>query len=176
MRKNNLKKYRSVLILVILFSLPIWAAFYIFSKPMLLRKLSTTNYGQWAPQVNWQLNKTKARPWQLILWNDGPCEQQCMQQLDQLARIRLAMGRKVYELSLVLVVPEGINFSDEQDAQLKDNNIDYQYLPREEVLAWNKNFQAKPIVLFSPEHVSILMYPMDLEPKKMFHDLQVLIK
>ncbi|MDQ5884493.1 MAG: hypothetical protein QG556_833 [Pseudomonadota bacterium] len=176
MQKNNLKKYRSVIILVVLFFLPIGSAFYIFSQPMLLRKLSTTNYGQWAPQLDWQLNKPKARPWQLVLWQNGPCEQQCMQQLDQLARIRLAMGRKVYELSLVLLVPEGMQLTKQQTDQLKDNNIDYQYLPREKVPTWNKNFQVKPVVLFSPEHLSILMYPKDLEPKKMYHDLQVLIK
>ena len=176
MQKNRLKKYRSLLFLIVLFSLPMVAAYYIFSQPMLLRKLSTTNHGQWAPEVSWQLHKDKARPWQLVLWNDGPCEQVCMHKLDQLARIRLAMGRKLYELDLILVIPEGMVVSDAQRAQLKENNIYYQYLPLEEVSVWGKKFQKQPIVLFSPQHQAILMYSTALEPKKMFHDLQVLIK
>lgn len=176
MRKNNSKKYSSVLILVVIFSLPIWAAFYIFSKPMLLRKLSTTNYGQWAPVVHWQLNQPKARPWQLVLWNQGLCEQKCIHRLDELARVRLAMGRKVYNLDVVLVLPEGIHLSESLRSQLKDSNIEYQYLPSNAVMTWNDFFQKHPVVLFSPEHTSILMYPRELEPKKLYHDLQVLIK
>lgn len=176
MQNNSLKKYRSLLLLVFFFLLPLVAAYFIFSKPFILRKLSTTNYGQWAPEVKWQLHKEKVRPWQLVLWNDGACEQVCMQKLDQLARIRLAMGRKLYELDLVLVIPEGIVVSDAKRLQLKDNNIHYQFLPREEVSLWQKDFLKQPIVLFTPEHQAILMYPTAFESKKMFHDLQVLIK
>lgn len=176
MQKNSLKKYRSLLLLVVLFLLPLVAAYFIFSKPLLLLKLSTTNYGQWAPQLTWRLHNEKVRPWQLVLWNDGACDEVCMQKLDQLARIRLAMGRKLYELDLVLVIPEGIVVSDAKRLLLKDNNIRYQYLPREEILVWQKDFQKQPIVLFTPEHQAILMYPTAFESKKMFHDLQILIK
>jgi hypothetical protein len=176
MQKNKIKKYISVLVLVVIFSIPFFAAFFLFTHPALWRHLSSTNYGNWAPKTNWQLNQAKARAWQIVLWNDGSCEQSCMQTLDQLGRVRLAMGRKVYEVDIVLVVPEGIEISSELERQLKEWNFYYQYLPLKDKPIWNKNFKQYPIVLFGPEHESVLEYPLNFDSKKMYHDFQVLVK
>ncbi|HBB53682.1 MAG TPA: hypothetical protein DCZ80_07255 [Legionellales bacterium] len=176
MQKNILKKYLSILVMVFIFSLPFFAAFYVFLHPDLLRNFSSTNYGQWAPKMHWQFNEKQARPWQLVYWHEFTCSKECIAQLDQLGRIRLAMGRKVFNLDIVLLQPEGIQVSKVLKQQLKEWNMYYQTIPQAQVGEWNQMFKEHPIVLFDAKHQSILMYPLNLDSKKAYHDLQVLVK
>jgi hypothetical protein len=176
MQKNISKKYTSILILIFIFSLPFFAAFYLFSHPELLRYFSSTNYGKWAPKMTWQFNEKQARPWQLVYWHESVCLTDCIEQLDRLGRIRLAMGRKVYNLDIVLLQPEGTLVSKELQKQLQEWNMYYQTIPSQQVDIWNQKFKDYPIVLFDEKHQSILMYPLNLDSKKAYHDLQVLVK
>lgn len=176
MQNNQFKKYISVITLVFIFSLPFFSAVYLFMHPGLWKKFSTTNYGQWAPKIDWPFNHSKARPWQISLWQEMPCKESCVNTLDKIARIRLAMGRKLYEVDIVLVVPEGAPISPVLKKQLKEWNLYFKYLPDNQIVSWKKGFQQFPIVLFGPEHQAVLMYPENFDSKKMYHDLQVLIK
>jgi hypothetical protein len=176
MQKNIFKKYIHIMILVLIFSLPMLAAFYLYQNPKWWRCFSTTNYGQWAPQFTWQFNEKKSRPWQLVYWYENTCSTDCLSRLDLLGRIRLAMGRKVYDLDIVLLQPQGSTSSEKIKQQLNEWNMYQQFIPADQVLIWKKLFQDHPIVLFDPEHQALLMYPPNLDAKKAYHDLQVLVK
>ena len=176
MRKSDLNQYIQLSLLMIVFFLPIMAAIYLYVHPKYWRSLSTTNYGQWAPQLTWHSQDKKARSWQWVYWHEKTCSTDCLAQLDQLGRISLAMGRKVYDLDIILLQAKGSSVSEALKQQLNTWNMTQQSISAEQVAIWNQHFSQNPIVLFDPKHQALLMYPLNPEPQKAYHDLQVLIK
>jgi hypothetical protein len=170
------RKHIQILILMLVFIMPMLGAIYLTKNPQILQRYTSTNYGKWAPHsVPWPL-PTNNRPWQLVLWQFEGCHDACMQQLGDLAKIRLAMGRKVYDLNLWVVVPQTKPLSEEQTKFLQNHDIQVGYFDEGASKQWQGVFGESPIVLVNPEKEVLLMYRMNPHAKKMFHDLQLLIK
>lgn len=164
-------------ILIILFSLPWVGAYYLNHHSSWLKQLSTTNYGRWvSPAVVWNIGEHHARPWQLVLWMPKGCDQSCLDNLNQLAKVRLAMGRKVYLLDVGVVLPGSQPLSETRLKDCQTLDIRVNYIDDEQAAIWRNRFVNHPIILFSPEHQSLLMYSLHPDSKKLYHDLQQLIK
>jgi len=170
------RKYIQIIVLLLVFIMPLADAFFLAKNPEILQRYASTNYGQWAPRsVPWPLT-TNNRPWQMALWQFNGCHDACMQQLGDLAKIRLAMGRKVYDLNLWVVVPKTKPMTEEQTKFLQNHDIQVGYFDEAMSKQWQEIFGDAPIVLVNPEKEVLLMYPMKPHAKKIFHDLQLLIK
>lgn len=170
------KKYIQIILLVIVFTIPTLIAYLLSKSPNWLQNHSTTNYGVWVPKTIPCPLENEKRPWQLVLWQAQGCHNACMQQLGELAKVRLAMGRKVFDLNIWVVVPKRFQLEDEQVQFLENHDIRVGYFDEGIEKQWNEIIANAPIVLVNPEKEALLMYPLNPQPKRLFHDLQLLIK
>jgi len=168
MLNKKFKNYRGIIFLVIIFLLPFLAALFVCKHPSLWQGLATTNYGTWAPKIELPL---QGKPWQIRL-STSACKTNCLKVVDKLARIRLAMGRKLYDVDIMVLIPKNATLPPQQKLKFDEWGVKYQPAPSN----WDKNFSQLPVVLYGPEHTSILMYPLNFNAKQLHHDLQVLVK
>lgn len=170
------KKHIQIILLVVVFIIPTFVAYFLTKNPSLMQASATTNYGEWVPKtIPWPL-EDKKRPWQLVLWQSKGCQDECMRQIGELAKIRLAMGRKVFDLNLWVVVPQRYQLKGEHIKFLQNHDIQVGYFDEGIEKQWNEIIANTPIVLINPEKEALLMYPLNPQPKRLFHDLQLLIK
>ena len=176
MKTNFFKQHKALYILVGLFIIPILAAHYVFSQRLDWVSGQGSNYGQLIQQaVVWQTG-AHPRPWQLAFVVDGQCQQDCLATLDKLSRLRLSMGRKLYDLDLVLVFKPKQQPGAKLQSQLDSQNIVWASLSAETFQQWAQVFKDRPIILFGPTRQAVLNYPLLFQSNKMAHDLQLLIK
>lgn len=166
-----------ILLLVMIFMLPLFGAYWLHRHPAVLGLERTTNYGHWVKaKIFLPPSVHTARPWKLIFWHPNTCDERCFEHLNQLAKLRLAMGRKLYQLDIGLYLDKQHRLSLQEVTNMQQNDIDWAYAGSTEQATWNVHFGQYPIVLFSPEGQALLMYPEDFNAKKMYNDLQRLIR
>lgn len=161
-----------LLILAIVFICPGLAAYAFYQHPQWLA--NTNNRGQLlSPPL--LLNKNELSPkWSLILWYPKACNALCQKEIDKLARIRLALGRRLYLVDILLVLPdEHATISTNNQHAFKEQDIHILALSGE-----NRRIDAftdKPeFFIASPSNYLILRYNIDANAHDIFHDIQQL--
>ena len=176
MIKMNSKRKYIMWLLVFIFSLPMFIAYQLAQHPDWLGTANTTNYGVWVkPKVMWKNKALNERDWQLVYWHNGICDKACFNTLNQLAKIRLAMGRKLYQMTIWLMIPNDVTLTSKEIKSLQEQDIQLAYADNAIQDEWQL-FASHPIVLFTPEKHALLMYESNPNSKKMYHDFQLLIK
>lgn len=168
MRKNLV-----LLILIIIFSLPGAAAWLFYSHPEWL-KAATTNKGTLLTPPELVSELGARSKWRLILWQNDNCQKDCLVQLDKLARIRLALGRRLYEVDEVLLMPSDKSIKvDAAEKMLQEQDI--------RVLQLNGK-QARPILaeetqffIASPDNYLVLKYPLQAKSEAIYQDIKKLL-
>lgn len=104
-----------------LFLLPVVAAIVLRASPELLPGLTTTNAGELLappraidsqglrlllPAQGDGESALFAEHWTLILMDDGQCPEACLERLQQLWRVRVALNKDMDRLDLLLLLPE----------------------------------------------------------------------
>lgn len=111
--------------------------------------------------------------WRLILWRPEGCEKRCLQQLDQLGRVRLALGRRLYQVESWLLYGDAENPLSEAVAEmLQEADIhSLKYQPNkagsESVLP-----NHAEIYLMNPAGFLVLAYQTTTKPDHIYHDLK----
>ena len=169
-------KFRSglvLLFLVVLFAAPGFFAYFFYSHPHWLDHTKTNRGELINPPI--QLMSANSTKWKLLLWSPQVCEESCIEQLDKLARIRLALGRRLYGLELWLLLGNNAPnlskmFSDtlhEKDIRvLKLSALDLPSALPEDAKVYLEN----------PNGYLVLSYPLTANPKDIFHDIKRLLK
>ena len=173
---NMLKRHYFVLLLLaLLFASPGLAAFLFYKNPQWLGA-AATNKGQLLnpPEL---IAGIKAKPkWRLILWNGKDCADSCLKQLDKLARIRLALGRRLYEVDQWLILANDAGALPESLTQmLAEHDIHILYLPTEtpkNSLLVNGDPQ---VFIANTSNYLVLAYALHAAPQDIFHDLKQLL-
>lgn len=173
--KKFLTKYYVIFILVLLFSAPGIFAWYFFNHPGLLGD-SFTNKGQLLqPPIAMESfqdlrpNLKKSTKWRLVFWTQTACSSTCMQQLEKLAKIRLALGRKLYEVDL--------DFFQAKEAPLPSKTL----MDKIEALGFHRTTlqspaeNIPPVLIANPDNYLILGFKKDSNSADIFHDLKLLI-
>lgn len=152
---------RLLLILLFLFLAPGLLAMVFFRHTEWL-SLHTTNKGSWVnpPQF---VAPLKAKQWHLVLWYPMSCDANCLEKLDKLARIRLALGRRWYDVDTILLQNDGQNqvLSDKTIRQVEGSAI---------------NMPLKPtIFIANPQGYLVLTYAVTAPSDDIYHDIKQLI-
>lgn len=169
------RNYLVLLLLALLFAAPGIAAYLFYLHPQWLGA-ATTNKGhllnppELLPVVN------AKQKWRLILWNQGDCEAACLAQVDKLARIRLALGRRLYEVEQWLILAtEAQQLPDSLKKALTEQDIQVQRLSAEE----RKNSRSlegkSQVFIANPSGYLVLAYALTSKPGDIFHDLKHLL-
>ena len=115
--------------------------------------------------------------WQMLLWSPNACEQSCKVELDKLARIRLALGRHLYEVEPKLLLgPDASQLSEKLVNVLHDQGIHIRKLSVSERARMTILREKLAIFIVDPDDYLVLSYEASVKPEDIFHDIKQLLK
>lgn len=163
-------KYMVLLLLALLFMAPGIVAYFFYQHPQWLQAASTNKGTLLNPPVRLLRDAIDATKWQLILWNPSSCEDRCVAELDKLARIRLALGRHLYEVQLRLLLDkQAPSLSLATKALLDEQGIQVS-------TGASKAMPDRPqIFIANPEGYLVLSFQLGTKPNDVFHDIKQLL-
>ncbi|WP_065235430.1 hypothetical protein [Legionella brunensis] len=161
-------------LLILVFAAPGLVAYLFYTHPQWLGTTTTNRGTLLTPPIQF-VKMDKKDKWRLIFWNPGDCGSVCIQQIDKLARIRLALGRHLYEVEEWLIVDQKTQLPDSLINLLKDQDIQIRRLSNEE-LNQLKTLKTEPqVFIANPADYLILVYSIDAKSDAIFHDIKHLL-
>lgn len=164
----------TLFLLALLFAAPGIIAYLYFQHPQWLG--ASTNLGELLnPPVRIaKLDDTKQK-WRLVLWNPEACDSACIAQLDKLARVRLALGRRLYEVDQWLISEKESPANEGLLNLLREQDIHFLFLEKqtqdESLILKNKT----RVFIANPDGFLILAYDMTAKSASIYHDLKQLL-
>lgn len=173
--KTTRRHYITLLLLVFLFATPGLSAYFLYFHPQWLTA-ATTNKGQFLKPPVLLTELADDAKWRLVLWSPVACEKNCVKQWDTLARIRLALGRRLYDVDLSLLLGEAAGSLPAELANLKHTpGMSVVRLSASESQRLSALYPQPELFIANPEHYLVLAYPMSAEPDDVFHDIKLLL-
>ncbi|WP_133128906.1 hypothetical protein [Legionella nagasakiensis] len=169
------RKYFVPVALVLLFASPGLFAYFFYSHPQWLGATKTNKGELLNPPILISPHDIAAK-WRVLLWSPDGCKKQCVQQLNKLARIRLALGRHLYEVeSCLLMKPDVPPLSDRLTYVLRDQDIHVLKLTAGNHARLPALPPTPQIYLENPNGFLVLAYSPDTKPEDIFHDIKRLL-
>ena len=186
-QQNKIKKGKlSLILLAAFFALPYLVVFIYQAYPELSIKTGMSNKGHLFSPVNSleqvatdELNALKGK-WTIIYISDESCDQECFNQHYTMRQVRLASGKRRYQIQrLNLVISDKIDtayqellkqFPNEKQIML---NFNMKILQQFDDLSVEE--QTGKIYLMDPFLNIVLRYPEQTNPKDLLHDINKLI-
>lgn len=173
------RRHHILLVLLLIFLAPGIFAWYLFNHASWLGK-TTTNYGDFVrpylvisslvqPLAQKKMVLGVQPKWHLILWEPKACQTACSNLQDKLLRIRVALGRKYYEVDEVLLLGE---------ASLPESvkeGIDIISISSEEKAMLQKRFNKRQIFIGDAKGRLVLAYPAQVNSEFIYRDLKHLL-
>lgn len=165
------RSYMLMSLLVALFAAPGLVAYVIYLHPAWIS--SRTNHGQLLQPPPLLHSKHHKEKWQLLYWSPQSCTQDCIQRLDDLARLRLALGRRLYYVDLSLAISTPMVDVPEHIQSLL-HKVDANLVSLSQDDAMHLGLQPA-IYLVNPQNFVILAYAKDQSVQDIFQDLQKMV-
>jgi hypothetical protein len=174
MKKQQLK-YFTLLILVMTFAAPGIMAYLFYQHPSWLGSTKTNRGRLLASPI--QLDVFNGNPkWKLVYWKPEGCDKSCLNQLNAIGRVRLALGRKLYQVDEWLI----LDHTNELEASelrpiFKEQDIHVttiQKFEAEKLAGLPKN---EAIFIVNPGNFIILTYKVGGNPDDIYKDIKLLL-
>lgn len=173
MMKRN---YLLLFLLVMLFAAPGVTAYLYYRNPQWLSQ-ATTNKGVFLnPPLLFAKVLDGEQKWRLILWYPEECDKVCLQEVDKLARIRLALGRRLYHVQQWLVQVEGkATELPNLRLRLQEQDIKVREISKDVLNAITILGEKPKIVIANPEGYLVMAYEKEAKPRDIYHDIKQLL-
>lgn len=173
--KKQASKYYTLLLLAVLFAAPGIAAYIFYQHPNWLRS-STINKGSLLNPPIYLRALGDAGKWRIVYWSPNDCEESCLKQLDVIARVRLALGRKLYDVDQWLLLGDTAAKLTEKDQELlKEQDFHVMRLSAKARQRLAILPQEGRVYLANPDNYLILSYESTLNPNDVYKDLKLLL-
>jgi hypothetical protein len=180
---NILMRSKKVLIaLFLVFLAPGVLAIIFYLNPSWLGGLPTNKGLMIRPSVklaclNSNLNSnSNEEKWHMAVWCPKGCDTGCLQTLDEMARVRLALGRRLYQVDLwVLQGQTGVMCKQDIANALKAQDVKTRVLTRDEQAAVSLLQNQPKVFLADPDHYLVLEYEALGKASDVFQDLKRLL-
>lgn len=173
--KRIQRRFILLLLLCLMFAAPGLFAYYFYLHPNWLSS-NTTNKGTFIrPPI--LLDDVKApQKWQLMVWSPITCNETCLAQADKLARIRLALGRRLYDLDISVLVNDNLaTMTDATQKLLQEQGIQIIPLSVNDIAKLTHAYNQMSIFIANPTHYLVLHYDINAAPDDIFHDIKKLL-
>ena len=172
--KKKLSRYYVLGLLALMFAAPGIAALIFYQHPSWLGASKVNKGTLLNPPIVWNALNSKEAKWRIVFWNPQACDELCLKRVNMLARVRLALGRKLYQVEQSLVLSsDAIPLSDTVKAILKEQDFHVMYLSQQ--LAKPLNATEPQIFIANPENYLILAYKPQVNPEDIYKDLKLLL-
>jgi len=170
-----LKKYYTLLLLAVLFAAPGLVAWFLYQHPTMVG-VSKVNKGiLLTPPVSLHAFNNEHK-WRLVLWAPKGCGTHCLQSLDKIARIRLALGRKLYSVDQWLLLGHKAPLvSSKTNAFLKEGDFHFSILSEKQTNQLTKLPAENKLFIASPDNYLILAYTLRANSEDVYKDLKLLL-
>ncbi|MFI4917952.1 MAG: hypothetical protein ACHP65_00185 [Legionellales bacterium] len=173
--KNKTTNYYILLLLALMFVAPGVTAYFFYQHPSWLRAAAVNKGNLLSPPLALDVLDAQHK-WRIVIWSPGACSTACMNQLDTLARVRLALGRKLYYVDQWLILGEKSPLlTEENKSWLKDRDYHVVHLS----LLANKLQAVLPttaaVFIANPDNYLILSYQIQVNPNNVYADLKLLL-
>lgn len=173
MMKSN--KYYIVLLLIAMFAAPGIMAYIFYQHPTWLGSAKVNKGTLLTPPIALNVLKKNSK-WHLIFWSPKTCEKACLNQLETIAKIRLALGRRLYQVDQWLITgTDQTDLSPQAKGMLRTLDFQVAQFSKSETDA-KKAFLSEPkVFLADAENYLILSYTMGVNPDDVYKDLKLLL-
>ncbi|RMX20901.1 hypothetical protein EAS68_06180 [Legionella jordanis] len=173
---NTVKRnYLILFLLLLLFAAPGLIAYICYNHPQWLGSTQTNKGELLTPPPKFLAISQNAK-WRLIFWYPGDCSSECMMQLDKVARIRLALGRRLYQVEQWLILDEqAAALSPQFASTLKEQDIAVLRLNAKSKTEMAMLESEAKIFIANPDDYLVLAYKANAKPDDIFHDLKHLL-
>lgn len=173
--KKQVTRYFILLLLASLFVVPGVTAYLLYQHPNWVNS-TKVNKGillNSPIRINSLGDQSK---WQLILWSPGLCKQTCLKQLDMLGRVRLALGRRLYEVEQQLILSKDqSSITEEMKLMLKKLDFHTVQLSIDDKIKLNALSSNTKIFIATPDNFLVLGYLSHAKPEDIYKDLKLLL-
>lgn len=164
-----------LLLLACVFFAPGLAALYFFKHPQWVSG-HTTNKGQLIePPLPAPSLVESSRKWHLVLWSPNECGETCISAVDKLTRIRLALGRRYYEVDQVLLGVSDHPLDKQLEKTLHSHHMNAVSLSDNEKKALLAYSHDMGIFIANPEGFLVLAYAATVQSDDVYSDLKQLL-
>lgn len=170
MKKQSVK-LSVLLILMVLFAAPGVLAYFIYQNPSWLGASRTNKGVLLSPAVQLTFLKPN-KQWRLVYWSPKACTQQCIERLELLVRVRLALGRRYYQVEELLLSSEDVV---QNMNVLKEKNIQLDVVQQGQLAQSPILGDKAQIFIMNPDNYLVLRYQEDVNPDDIYKDLKVLL-
>lgn len=172
---KSISKYYTLLVLVFVFAAPGVAAYLVYTHPSWLGNARTNN-GHLISQTTQLTSLEKKDKWRLILWTPTSCSESCLQQLDRLARVRLALGRKLYLVEQMLLVDKNNRKTiSDFETELKSKDFKIQVVSVADKQRLDSLTSKSKIFIMDPDNYLVLSYSINANSADIYKDLKLLL-
>lgn len=166
LRKISKSQWVVLLGLACIFILPAPTAYWCYLHPAVCVG-KPTNQGQLLSPPVRVSGLTALKKWRLVYLAEVSCGATCFSALEQLAKVRLALGRRAYDLNVALVTQAAL--STQAKAMLQDEGIELLH-------DFPKALEHAPVWIVNPDGFAVMSYVDANRTQDIFHDLQQLIR
>lgn len=173
--KKQVTKYYTLLLLAIMFAAPGVTAYLFYQHPTWLSAAKVNRGTLLNPPVELSSLNSQSK-WQIIFWNPQSCEKICLQQLDVLARVRLALGRKLYSVDQRLILGEAnASMTDELQKVLTERDFHLHQLTAEDKAKLEALSSEAKIFIANPDNFLVMSYQSGVNPDDVYKDIKLLL-
>ena len=173
--KKLVSKYYILLLLALMFAAPGIVAYLFYQHPNWLGS-ATVNQGHLL-NPPWLLNALDSQSkWRIVFWSPGVCDKVCFKHLELLARVRLALGRKLYYVDQWLILGDKAPLlSIKIKSKLKEQDFHVAQLSRVDMGTMVALPEQATVYLANPDRFLILSYSSQAHPDDIYKDLKLLL-
>lgn len=173
--KKQTTKYYVLLLLLAMFAAPGIAAYIFYQHPDWLSAAKVNKGTLLNPPVLVKALEGQDK-WRVVYWTPSACDADCLKQLDILARVRLALGRRLYQVDQWLILSDKApSLSPDAQSTVKALGFQVAHLSAEDVQAEDALFSKAQVFLADPNSYLILSYPSLANPDDVYKDLKLLL-
>jgi hypothetical protein len=174
---NVFKQSKRVLIaLFLVFAAPGVLALLFYMHPTWLGELPTNKGAFVTPSVRFPGLDDAGDTWRIVVWCPAGCNTACLNRVDDLARVRLALGRRLYQVSLWLVQDKDSPMcTREVENILKAQDVHTRAFSTHMRLNVPILQDESSVFLVDPKQHAVLQYQGARVPKDVFQDLKRLL-
>ncbi|MCL9683284.1 hypothetical protein [Legionella maioricensis] len=173
--KKQVTRYYILLLLATMFAAPGIAAYLFYQHPNWVSSTKTNKGTLLNPAVALDSLNNQSK-WQIIFWSPGPCKKTCLKQLDTLARVRLALGRKLYQVDQQLILGDDrSSITEKIKSELKERDFHMGQLSVNDKIKLNAITADTKIFIANPDKFLILSYQSQVNPDDIYKDLKLLL-
>lgn len=173
--KKQVTKYYVILLLATMFAAPGITAYLFYQHPSWLGTSKINKGTLLTPPIALNSFDEKSK-WRIVFLSPDGCKKECLEQLNLLARVRLALGRKLYQVDEWLVLEDQSSLlAEEIKPLLKEQDINVATLSSTEMAKLAALPPEAKVFIANPDNYLILSYKAGGNPDDIYKDLKLLL-